>query len=603
MRQLYLTLVVFVVGLINVDGQQSPNLFVQKDNDYNIYFLADSLTREYHVFLNYDNVSSFHEGIAVVQKDGKYGCIDKTGKLVIPLLYDDIESFYDGFSKVKKGTSRFLMNKSGVLVCDITKFDMVGFVSDGLFLVSLNDKYGFYNTSGKEIVPLKYDYVYSFCDGVARVEVGDTFEEYVYINKAGVRIGQENFRAQGDFSEGFGHVAVDEKHGYIDKNGKIVIPLVYSSAGSFKNGFAVVSKEIESESRYGLIDKSGKEVIPCIFDGVELRTDGFVLVDTGRHIGESIYWYDEPVISNYGLYNTLGQQITPLVYNEISEFTNDFALASRNGEVFLINKEGEEIANSFKYVQAVNNIAIIEDKVDKCSLVNNKGKVIAIHDYIYLNADSSIICNDGGLLNEKNLVYQGKNALFSKNGTSLTDVKYDYIGISKEGFHIVVVDNKYGFINCEGKEVVSPKYSVVGDFFHGMAIVNDSAYYNEDYGWVGGHWGFIDQTGKEVIPMIYDAAEPFFDGLALVEKNKEKFYIDTTGKVVLKLNFDDATGFSHGLAIVVKNYKIGAIDKSGNLVIPLIYDGFVNSFDKWFLLKQGSELLLLDNVGQVVKKL
>ena len=43
-------------------------------------------------------------------------------------------------------------------------------------------------------------------------------------------------------------------------------------------------------------------------------------------------------------------------------------------------------------------------------------------------------------------------------------------------------------------------------------------------------WGFIDKSGREVIPTIYDDVEDFIDGKAKVTQNGETFYIDIAGK-------------------------------------------------------------------------
>jgi hypothetical protein len=42
-------------------------------------------------------------------------------------------------------------------------------------------------------------------------------------------------------------------------------------------------------------------------------------------------------------------------------------------------------------------------------------------------------------------------------------------------------------------------------------------------------WGFIDKTGKEVIPLKYDAMEEFSDGMAKVELDGKTLYIDRQG--------------------------------------------------------------------------
>ena len=67
----------------------------------------------------------------------------------------------------------------------------------------------------------------------------------------------------GDFIEGFAYVKKGEKTGFIDKNGKEVLPCIYENVGDFDEGFA----EVEKNGKYGYV-KSGKEVVPCIYENV-----------------------------------------------------------------------------------------------------------------------------------------------------------------------------------------------------------------------------------------------------------------------------------------------------------------------------------------------
>lgn len=601
MKQLFLTLIIVAISLVHVNGQQVPNAKVYQIPDYSLYFLADSVTGKYYVYLDYDRVYPLEEGIALVEKNGMMGAIDNSGKMIIPMDFDIIRSFVNGYAIARKGGFEFLINKSGKSIGSETKYTECWSVNDGMAKVYDGSKYGYIDITGKEVIAPKFDEAFSFSEGLARVRI-DTLN--MFINKSGVRVGTGNFKAAGDFSDGLGLVKSNGLYGFINKSGAVVVPIQYSNAESFSKKIARVEKKIDLKTSVGFVNAGGKEIIPCSFDHGMLRNDGFVIVDTGGYVMYNSFSGEYELLwAQYGIFNTSGQQIVPLMYNEISEFTGDFALVSKNGEIKLINKSGKEISGPINNANVVNNLAIIQDTTGKMSIMNNQGVVISTHDFILSYPDSSFIANDGGVIGDDNKIQGGKCGLMSKTGTSLSEVKYDIIMVSKNGFHIVTMNNKVGFINRSGKEIVSPKYAVAYDFSEGMALVNDSAYYNEDYGWVGGHWGYIDQTGKEVIPMIYDEAEPFYDGLALVEKDKQKMFVDKTGKEVLKLNFENASGFSNGVAVVVKSYKFGAIDKSGNLVIPLIYDGYIGSFDKWHLFKQGKDVLLIDITGQVVKKL
>lgn len=64
---------------------------------------------------------------------------------------------------------------------------------------------------------------------------------------------------QCEYSEGLACVKKNHRYGFIDRNGKLVIPLNYSNAGNFSEGMAYVSEG----GKYGFIDKTGKVVIHC----------------------------------------------------------------------------------------------------------------------------------------------------------------------------------------------------------------------------------------------------------------------------------------------------------------------------------------------------
>jgi len=603
MKQLLLTLIIVAVSIICVNGQPIPNEVVYMNSDYGLFFLGDSVTGTYYTPLDYDHVYQFEEGIAIVKKDGKMGGLDLSGKIVIPIEYDEIFKFQNGYAVAEKGGYQFLINKSGKTIGNITKYTYCYAVNDGMAKVFDGSKQGFIDVTGKEIIPPKYDAANSFCEGFALVQVDTT---KMYINKLGARVGSDKFQAVSDFSDGLAVVMVGEMYGYINKSGVLAIPAIYSDAESFSNGIASVEKKVGYNTYKGVINKSGKEIIPCEYDRVLLLDNGFVLVDEGGYYdfdSDYEFYEDAMVGEKYGLYNTSGQQITQVMYDQIGAFTGAFAMVLKGQEIKLINKAGKEISGPIENATIVNDLAIIQDNSGKMSIMNNQGVVISSHDFILSYPDSSFVVNDGGIIGADNNIQGGKCGLLSKSGTPLTEVKYDYIGISKEGYHLVSRDKKYGFLNRNGKEIVKLDYAIADDFNNGLALVNDSAYFDENSGWLGGHWGYVNQNGNVVIPLIYDIAGPFSDGLALVEKNNEKFYIDKTGKEVLKLSFDDASGFSHGIAIVLKDDKFGAIDKTGKLVIPLIYDGYIDSIDKWHRFRQGTDVLVIDNTGQIVKKL
>ena len=52
----------------------------------------------------YDEARDFSIGLAAVSKDGKWGCIDKAGKLAVPMNYGAITEFTQGRAIVRMGS-------------------------------------------------------------------------------------------------------------------------------------------------------------------------------------------------------------------------------------------------------------------------------------------------------------------------------------------------------------------------------------------------------------------------------------------------------------------------------------------------------------------
>ena len=72
----------------------------------------------------------------VIEKNGKYGFIDKQGNEVIPCIYDDARDFSEGLAIVKKEEISFFIDKNGnkVFECEYEGINSDGIAnfSDGL---------------------------------------------------------------------------------------------------------------------------------------------------------------------------------------------------------------------------------------------------------------------------------------------------------------------------------------------------------------------------------------------------------------------------------------------------------------------------------------
>jgi serine/threonine protein kinase len=137
--------------------------------------------------------------------------------------------------------------------------------------VKLNGKYGYIDTTGKEVIPLKYDYAQDFEKELAIVELNG---KWGYIDKTGnevIPIKYDNVR---DFEKELATVELNGKWGFIDKAGQEVIPLKYDAVHTFSEGLA----RAELNGKWGFIDKTGKEVIPFRYDNASFFSGGLASV-------------------------------------------------------------------------------------------------------------------------------------------------------------------------------------------------------------------------------------------------------------------------------------------------------------------------------------
>jgi hypothetical protein len=96
----------------------------------------------------FEDASTFSEGLASVKINGKWGFIDKTGVLVIPPRFASVNDFASGAAAVEKEGQWGFINKAGRFIIP-PKYDYVDKFDCELAYVKLNDVGGYINKKGK----------------------------------------------------------------------------------------------------------------------------------------------------------------------------------------------------------------------------------------------------------------------------------------------------------------------------------------------------------------------------------------------------------------------------------------------------------------------
>ena len=133
---------------------------------------------------------------------------------------------------------------------------------------------------------------------------------------------------------------------------------------------------------------------------------------------------------------------------------------------------------------------------------------------------------------------------------------------------VFCVDEKYGYLDEKGNEVIPAKFNWAMDFYDGLACVMEGDWES------GGTWGFIDSNGNYVINPVYSNAMSFNEsGLAPVAEGDKWGYINQKGEYVIEPQYEYAFQFAkNGKAQVTVNDKYGYIDLSGDFVIEPKFD-------------------------------
>lgn len=575
----------------------------KSEEDYHIYFREDW----WHI------------------KNIKYGLIDTTGEVVLPIEYDSIELWDNGYYYVENGNLHQILTPCLKVAIDLQGKECEKL--DNRFIIVNGTSNNYYkhcsliDFHGNEIIPEnKYN---SF----SKIEVFDNGFLKVIFYKS-----QYN---------GDSHI------GIIDKRGKIIyrndrcddISLIGNGYLLIK-GFEYTNNDGSGYYSYNVANLQGKELFEHFLNEIRLLDDGNFSVR-----GEK----------GWGFSNRMGNLIAPPRYKNELEFNNGFADISIAGkdETLKINLSGNiQVENdkepillpniyywgtNFKYgVSIVRSIAR-----DYIGVVNFHGEEIipTIHKSIKLLSDRTILCREYdcyGLYDIKGkcilpvifseINYVAKNRIrvvwnlkiaksWDKDKYEKGDSVYKFQGSGTE----YEVNQRAALCDSCGTILNNKQYLFVSRFTGKYAKV-----YNEikveNYKTILSQTGVIDLDGNTLVPLEYDRIFLYEHSFAKLRKGKiygivnlpskkitmfeslqinrmwdldeygrclystdwaydkedeewkgTKGVLSFDGVIVPPKKYDRIILLENGLIKVYKDNVIGLLDKCGKELLPLKY--------------------------------
>lgn len=285
------------------------------------------------------------------------------------------------------------------------------------------------------------------------------------------------------------------------------------------------------------------------------------------------------VNNKWGVINEFGKEVLPFKYDHIYMYNEDFFTVYLDGKLGFISKKGN-ILKPLKYNEELR--IVYEFLYDKGPNVFGVGVMRNKHKFLIDNNCKEIKLLkpydeiDEFLEGKALVTYQNKCGFIDREGKEIVPLNYDYQEqvrydpqFFSEGLAAVCKNKKWGFVNATGKIIIPFKYDYVHHFSEGLAgvVINDK-------------WGYVEKTGKEVIPLQYDFVGHFNEGVGCVEIDNKIGFINKKGIAITPVKYENIFGwasecfmdFAYGVARVELDGKWGCIDRQGKVVIPLKYD-------------------------------
>lgn len=320
----------------------------------------EQLNKDVNTLPDNSHIGTFSSGMAVIEQNNKYGYIDKSFKMVIPIMYDfEYPLLNDGkFSgqacAIKKGDKILLIDKKGKVILE-TSHLMMDTNGKGMFLFGMTQ---LYNDEGKLVKTFSSD------------ETNLFLNENLILSYGGNNPGCSLFSISEKKSSDFDMVLYDEymvdksvgqyvlaikkgKLGIVNDKLETIVPYVYESSHHLEiRNNLLIERENSNSDVCRVLSLSGDEILPWGEKHVEIRKN-------------YIYTTDSKIIN---LYDHKGNKINFIPFGE-----NQIKI--ENGEWRLYNSTGGLLSDtSYDYISDT-----YEDEIcvacqgEKCHFLNSKG--------------------------------------------------------------------------------------------------------------------------------------------------------------------------------------------------------------------------------------
>ena len=392
-----------------------------------------------------------------------------------------------------------------------------------------------------------------------------------FISLQGNRITNLDFDYISDFNDGFAIVGVQGNgYGYLNQQGKLVVPAIYDQAEAFQENKALVKQN----DKWFFIDESGSEIpMKALKDNnyevIDSFREGMCKVSTMK-IGyrDLAYHSDHECYAGmWGYIDDKGEEVIPPQYIYAHSFKSGVAIVCKGN--WTRDEKWDNECNTGRYWT----------EEELWGVIDKTGKEVipCIYDEINRFSETSDIfaVHTGGW--EK-----GKWGIVDRNGNWLTQPIFEDVGYECiNGLFAFYEKNPWddedgvpaGVYDIKQQKVLFEPQFIDVTFMEDGNICAEVYDENQDRTIEK----IIDRSGKELFPSVYSSISTWKDPYEVTIWDKEGSkhgLIDKEGNVILPCKKHivwNGISYDKKLAICDLFGRLGVVDFNDNIVVPLVY--------------------------------
>ncbi|KRU41371.1 WG repeat-containing protein [Clostridium sporogenes] len=386
------------------------------------------------------NISLYPAPINTI-KGAKWGYINEKGEFLIKPIYDlALEFQCNGLAVVEIDNFYGIIDDNGDYIVK-HKYGFISEFSEGRAIVIDNERFNIINEKGDELISKtqNYSYIGNFKEGRAQYGIIDPNKGYLYgyLDRDGKDIIPAQYEYANDFYKEKAVVRIKEnEYALINVDGEILNKYEYASVGNLREGLLSFKEDIGG--KYGFIDEDGNVVIKPQFTYAQDFSEGRAVVNASGNI-----------INNYGVIDKEGNYIITPKYNDIILLGDN-----RMAVGIAIDKTSPFIGSKYAIADTEGNI--LTDFI-YYGVSNYKNGIASVYD----NSNTFFIDKEGNKV-ENLPVVEGSGTLTIENELIKAYVDYRISYFDIEG-NLIWEENSVIHLNDQYK-VIEEKYKPNKDY-------------------------------------------------------------------------------------------------------------------------------------------